>query len=596
MIIPIRRFDHCRVLAKALSVAGALVCSGALAAEPLYTQSIALQSGWNAIYLEVTPTNTAPEFLFQGLPLESAWAVQETLSSVDYIQDATEALWNVERWAFFVPTNRLESVGNRLFAILGHKPYLLKLTSAATWTVVGQPAVKVINWAPDAFNLRGFPLDPLAPPTFQTFFRPSPAHYNAATLQLQSTYRLSGAGVWTLVTPATQMKSGEAYWVYCKGGSDFQGPLNITGLTGEALEYSENLDTLTIGLNNSAPGPVVFTLRDLTASSQKPLAYYRFDSEIGATWPDLPTPLTFFALAGANLPLRLAIRRTAFAGTSYGTVLSVNNGAGTRFLLPVTAAKSALAAAASSNSPPQVQAQSHAGLWIGSVSITGVSEAHSGTLVTNGFDSQGRPLLIERVGFNPTPRPVGTPAELRLLVHVSSNGTARLLKEVIQLFKEGTYTNDANGNLTAATPGRYVLLTDPALVPQYKGVALRDGVGVGRRFSTVAYDFPGQSLALSGTFAANQSLRVTNTMSADWPTNPFRHRYHPDHQPRDSYDIKRDLTLQILPPPANAPPDYEDQRLVGTYQEIVTGLHKTNIIASGSISLVRVSRVGVLNQ
>jgi hypothetical protein len=119
---------------------------------------------------------------------------------------------------------------------------------------------------------------------------------------------------------------------------------------------------------------------------------------------------------------------------------------------------------------------------------------------------------------------------------------------------------------------------------------------VGRRYSTVAYDFPGQSLDLSGVFAVNQSLGVTTTLAADWPTNPFRHRYHPDHQPRDSYNITRAITLQILPPPTNAPPDYGDQRLKGAYQEIITGLHRTNIIATGSVSLVRVSRVGMLNQ
>jgi hypothetical protein len=200
------------------------------------------------------------------------------------------------------------------------------------------------------------------------------------------------------------------------------------------------------------------------------------------------------------------------------------------------------------------------------------------------------------VGFNPAPRPVATPAELRLLVHVGTNGAARLLKEVIQMWKAGTYTNDDNGNLAPATPGRYVLLTDTALIPQYQGITLRDGVGVGRRYSTVAYDFPGQTLDLAGLFAVNQSLGVTNTMAADWPTNPFRHRYHPDHQTRDSYDITRAITVAILPPPTNAPPDYGDGRLQGSYQEIVTGLHKTNIIATGTISLVRVSRVGVLNQ
>ena len=574
---------------------GLLLLALPVAATPLQTQTISLQSGWNAIFVEVTPTNTRPEVIFKNLPLDGAWAFQARVTSVDFIQDAGEPVWNAERWNFYVPTNRLEARANRLAAILGCQPYLLKLTNAATWTITGRPALKRLQWAPDAYNLVGFPLDPAAPPTFQTFFRPSAAHYNPTTSVMQPVYRLNASGQWSQVTPSTPMRAGEANWVFCKGASDYQGPLTLQLETGDSLEFAELLDVQTLQLRNLATTAATITLRDVCAPTSNALAYGLFNPTNGFTYPNFPTPLALPAAAGTNLPLRLAVRRLAFPGTSYETVLSVNNGAGVRYLLPVTAQKTAQAALASSTTPAE-QARGYAGLWIGSASVGNVSVAHSGTLVTNGLDSLGRPLVIERVGYDPTPRPVSAPAELRLLIHVDNNGAARLLKEVLQMWQDGTFTNNADGVLVAATPGRHVLLTDDSLIPMFQGVALRADVPVGRRFSTVAYDFPGRSLAFAGVFALNQTVSVTNVLAKSWPTNPFRHKYHPDHQSDNAIDITRVISLRLQPPPGSAPPEYGHHRLDGSYSEVVSGLHRTNITATGTFSLRRVAQTGALNQ
>jgi hypothetical protein len=582
---------------KALAVSACLVAStpAPLAAAAFYPQTVQLQSGWNAVFLEVAPTNTDPAAVLTGLPLESAWAFQERRSSVDFVQDVNEPVWNRERWSFYVPTNRFESRANSLAEIPGGQPYLLKLTNAATWNVIGRPALKKIAWAPNAYTLAGFPLDPNAPPTFQTYFRPSTAHW--VSNALQPIYRLAASGQWTLVTAGTPMKSGEAYWVFCRGGSDYQGPLTVNTDLGNALEFGQSLDVANVGMLNLSLGPVSVTLRDVVNPAGNALAYATFNPTLGFTWPAVPTPLTFSAIAGTNIPVRLAIRRDGFSGTNYETILSINNGAGVRYLLPVSATKSALAAAAAQNPTPMNQALGLAGLWIGSATLTGVSEAHAGTLVTNQFDSQGRPLVIERIGFSPTTTPVAAPMNLRLLIHVDTNGVARLLKEVIQMWKEGTATNDVNGNAVADQPGRYVLLTDTALIPQYTGVTLRDGTSVGRRFSTATFDFPGSSLRLAGLFAPNEFLRGTNSIVAESPTNPFRHKFHPDHkQPDQSFTVVREITMQLLGPGANAPPDYGHRKLRGHYSETVKGLHRTNIVTTGTFDLVRIASTPLLNQ
>ena len=89
------------------------------------------------------------------------------------------------------------------------------------------------------------------------------------------------------------------------------------------------------------------------------------------------------------------------------------------------------------------------------------------------------------------------------------------------------------GNLVVDKPGRYVLLTDDTLIPRFQGAAVRDGEPVGRRLSTVGYDFPtdptNNFLNLAGFFTFGQKLSGTLMLPFDHPTNPYRHKFHPDH-------------------------------------------------------------------
>lgn len=158
-----------------------------------------------------------------------------------------------------------------------------------------------------------------------------------------------------------------------------------------------------------------------------------------------------------------------------------------------------------------------------------------------------------------------------------------------------------DGTAEPPTPGRYVLVTDDSKIPQFKGVALRDGELAGRRFSTVSYDFPAvgglSHIAMSGSFAISNSLSVGFTLPADHPTNPFRHRYHPDHNNlEESFAISRFIELQIAPPPPNPPPDYGHREVSGPYVEVISGLHQTNIVAAGTFFLRRVASTPVLDQ
>jgi hypothetical protein len=146
-------------------------------ADPVLTQSITLKPGWNAVFLEVQPEPRTPVAVFQGVPVESVWTWHERSSPVEFIQDPAEGLWGKPGWNVYYKTPRDAFLTN-LYAIQANRAYLVKLggTQQVTWTVSGRPAPPRIAWVPDSFNLVGLPVDPAAPPSFQSFFAPSSAH------------------------------------------------------------------------------------------------------------------------------------------------------------------------------------------------------------------------------------------------------------------------------------------------------------------------------------------------------------------------------------------------------------------------------------
>jgi hypothetical protein len=106
------------------------------------------------------------------------------------------------------------------------------------------------------------------------------------------------------------------------------------------------------------------------------------------------------------------------------------------------------------------------------------------------------------------------------------------------------------------------------------------------------------SLMSGGTVTGNLFL------GANHPTNPFRHRMHPDH--RTGYDITRALTVQfdtITSTNGLLTAGFGVDRITGTYREEIQGLHKPlgpsqniGLITEGLIVLDHISPVATLNQ
>ncbi|MCW1922131.1 hypothetical protein OKA05_06175 [Luteolibacter arcticus] len=107
-------------------------------------------------------------------------------------------------------------------------------------------------------------------------------------------------------------------------------------------------------------------------------------------------------------------------------------------------------------------------------------------------------------------------------------------------------------------------------------------------------------LPMSGNFGAALATEVV--LPANHPTNPFRHRRHPDHT--TGFDIRRlvNLTFQPVDGQLLSRTGYGVDRISGTYAEEIFGLHKplgpsknTGLKVAGTFQLHRVSLIDTLN-
>ena len=317
-------------------------------------------------------------------------------------------------------------------------------------------------------------------------------------------------------------------------------------------------------------------------------------SSSGITYTPLSASFTVTLASGGTSELRLVVRRKDFAAANFSTTLEIRDNRGSRFLVPVTAGKVPTARPSITATAPANGANATlAGLWIGTASVANVNEVNSGT-----------PANVT---------PTRSVFDLRMILHVTENGAPRMLKEVIQLWQESTFTTNGAGDKVVDKPGRFVLLTRDSLVRNFKGATLCSGADVGRRLSTVDFDFDGGAdnlLPMSGGFGIGQVATADITLAPGFATNPFVHKYHPDHDnlnatftggKNEAYHVTRaeQLTFTAADPGGGAGAtalEYGSSVLGGTYRETITGLHKRALVVTGRFRISRISNSPVLNQ
>ena len=559
-------------------------------------QTVTLAAGWNAVWLEVEPTYPlgdpkagqpkAPADVFANPAIDIVATPKPLAGSAEFFASEPGAIttFNKDDWQQWKRTDLTGT--NNLSTIFGNRPYLVHTTGAATVSLSLTGKVRFFRptWTPDRYNLLGFGLEGTR--TFGDFFGPSGTKH-----PVDKIFNLDPNGSWTKVTAAQTMDSGKAYWIFSVGPSAYMGPVafdfdhSVTG----TLTYAGPSDAQKVGTDTLDLKELVFTNYGATAATPSATAIAA-DSGL-ALYRVTPAPTGLGYVRGngflaafvpvatqQTVPLTIGAMRSFSDDAVHTSLYRLRTSpAGASFYLPVTAVKSDIqqTAAAAGGVPGGPVT----GLWVGDVIVNAASS-----------------IVVDGAPIQPT---AGT-APLRIVLHSDTGGTVRLLSQVTLM---QTKTADP------AVPGVPVLVVDPAKVPFYEGIKVRDSKRVGVRIEAVAYDMPRSASAWSGadlnTFgtrptalkevydltkvmsgAIGQTVSATLTLDPFHRSNPLRHVYHQDLT--KGPQITRTLTIAF--DASQALPD----RLTGSFTDEIRGLIKDKLTLTGRVEMRRVSSVATL--
>ena len=491
-------------------------------------------------------------------------------------------------WLTWVPGASVANVIKTLNKVHGGRCYVIDLggTADVTWAVVGRPVLRPLEWLNASYSLVGLPVDPAVPTTFAEFFAGSIAHQGV------NIRRLSSAGQWVTIPASTQITRNEAYWIYANGISSFQGRGSVQVDNQGLLDFGGSVAEHQIVLCNNTTTNASFTISTLPASvplgaatgGAIALSLWHDATNSSYGWEPLTNAKTVTVLANTKKPLRLAVRRGDMTWQGADHPFSS--------LLRITG----LGALQNIGLRAQLSSSPFAGLWSGQCIIRNVNEPAS---------------LLDTNALQPT----ASEASLRLLLLVATNGAASLLREAYVFWLDGL--TDLDGTVTE--PGRFLVAGSDAEFAQLqatygalssgrlKGAAVRDGINVPRRFSSVGFSFTSPQ-PMTGVFASSGGS-VSNTIVIGFndDLNPYKHRYHPDHdnllhgsalagtpvllpEGQESYTISRQIALQFqtTDPEQLRLSGWGDSVVGGVYSETITGLHRNPVKVSGTFRLTKV--------
>ena len=607
-----------QVILRALAFAGVLAAAQvAIIAAPwsataqtlaTATQELVVSPGWNVVFLKVSaPREQVEQVLRDGKISRIVVRATEpgpitsdapSLESEGWGEDAY--LWTSRDVDFDDNSDVAESA--RVLQA-GHC-YILRSSleqPAGPIILEGPPVHRRQVWRGMDGALFGASVGGDRKPSIAAYFAPSPVlggeGGRASIYETTEFYMLKPKGGWNRLEAdqlsVETMDESKCLFIRVPGWTDYQGPLEATVETGDALTFSNTATERTLQLSNRTRETVEVELKSP-----------RFASDGEASGGDLPLPALFVRLPelsvdsdpwigidenglrlgiparssrylrlGANLAAaqkwRQATAVDAFSGTPIRSVLTLEGAGGLFLSVPVSITL---------GSGPD--GSSLTGLWTGDVTVDHVSFA--------GIES------VERR----TVQPVGTPFRFRILLHRSSDGTCRLLSEAFEL------RNTVGGEDT------FVLLTDEA-------TALRlqrsDNVELRRRFGTAAYTTAGAIPAETGNqdqvgqapcLSTDSVVSFRIVLEHDDPRHPDVHARHPHHDNLDerfeerveegveSSRIERRFSFSFAPPSGagSYSPYRGESRRHGIFEEEISGIHRWPLQTKGSFELRRVSR------
>ena len=608
-----------------------------------------LPAGWSAIYLHGDASYDAIENLLPDA-VEEVWRWQPDSSAAQFILTPLVPSSGVSDWDQWT-----RSAGAGM-TLLGQSAYLVKCSTATSFTLRQMPQPPAVQWAQSGANLLGFPTSASGGyPTFANYF----ATFPAATQANSTIYKYIGGDFSPsnpLQIPSPTLDTvdrDQAYWFSAEVAGDFYAPIEIElsnnagllfGRTGSVntlwlRNRSANSVTVSLALEASAPAPGTST-----AIPAVPLTRLTYNPSTLLYEPEaLPAANDTvqidpnssvevkFGINRADASMSSAAENTLFASilrlTDAGNLIDVS--------LPVSAQKGSLA-----------------GLWVGDIELTSVGSkvsnvAQAQATVAGGTISALQVSGTGGYGYSDQSLPTVTIAP-PAAGGVQATATAQVTDGRVSGF---TLTNAGSGYeidsplVSVAAPPPLAGTSTPRSFPLRTLLHIADDaqqttsllsqifigplaatpntIGLTTRESLLQSDAKATAQRLvaahmpldqaissgSGAVSVPGSLIRTITVPFDAPSNPFVHQYHPDHDNTDaraaalaagveSYDISRTCTFTFTAsPPAGsnaAPSSWGITILGGTYTESITGIHKDPIEMGGRFELRRASELGTL--
>ncbi len=616
------------------------------------TQNLNLSVGWNAVWLEVEPSDPDGQlrtvdqvFTSSQFEIDIVARPLEPVGTAEFLDDPAST-FNQPGWLVWHKTPA--SGENDLILAMGNQAYLVHVQGANTGSAAGVLSVAGTvrffrpTWIRGTYNLVGFGVS--GAPTFDAFFAAmglnqiaaSPSDGSAPAIQ-----RLDSAtGAWLGANGSEAIKPGMAYWIwvpFALKNPNFSGPVSVQFSGASNLDFGRGPGTIEVAdPDGGADNTRLLTPRELTFSNGDASLNHRISIQkvlpgttgTGAATDELrlyplepkPETLTWqIASSGqltswtvVDLPPQSTKTVTVGAHRNWSTgewfrenlyrIDVALDGGSAYFWLPAWAENQDLLGGTLGTSDGQFT-----GLWVGEVILDEV------TSVTE----NGRPL-----------RTAPSSAPVKLLIHVGESGSPSLLSHVMLM---QTKTADPS-----VAPAR-VLVVDETKIPFYEGIEERNGKRIGRRLETTSYDLPRKmDTATQSALAAKEGLTTedavrafVNGQSSRPPTLaenyalawPLAGGLGPDAIVRTSQPALGDAAAQPLrldPFHRSNPfrhafhphhgagfaierhfsiafdPAYEPGLLRGTYLETITGLTAFPLQARGAVTLQRISTVGTL--
>jgi hypothetical protein len=551
-----------------------VLCSGVAKAQWTST-TYSLKGGWNSIYLTGDATHGDIASLFPAEVLE-VWRWNPNPNQVGFLSSPLVPSNGTPEWSVW----RRDGSSTTLTVLTGQTAYLVKCSGTTsnsyTATIKQSPLPPANSWVRNGANFLGFPSrsNSGSYPTMASYFATFPAAIAANTKVYKYVGGELGPGnpLQIFSTSSERLDATQGYWFSAEVVGDFNAPLEIDLSSGNAIDFGRNGSIITARLQNRGSSITTVAIAPVASAaapaSQEaiaasvPITRRTFDATT-ATWSETAVEGAGFTQVIApksSVEISFGINRSAMtstAGSLHASFLRFTDSSNlTDILLPVRARTS-----------------SYAGLWIGDALVSAVESKPEADNVSS--TSRAYPL--------------------RYIIHVDDAGTARILSQVFL------------GPLAQAGNASGICTRESGLMQTAKHNATR----------IVAAHMPlDRVLAADGSFGGTNTLSGTISILFNDPTNPFVHKYHPDHDNKDatgaaltagkeSHSISREVSFEFTAAPpegSTATTGWGSSVIGGIYRETIQGLSKDSTGVgngdgtriSGTFELRRVSELGAI--